>query len=148
MIVAKPKFNSVFSIAVFLILVFAAFAYTAYEFFVRSSSSLYVYFGMVFSGALGLGLLLKLLWNWKTVTIAKERFEVHYPFRFKKMVLAGKNLRTWEEINIKTWGGQYAELTLLFDNKKKITLSKQEHTDYAKAINYLVKKFKQKQKGK
>ncbi len=147
MIVARPTFNAVFSMSAFLILVFAGFSYTSYEYFFKESDSLFIYFAMIFSGGLGFGLLIKFLWNWKSITIAKEKFQINYPFRFTSRLYSGKQLIQWTETTIKTFGGQYSELALFFDDKKKITMSKQEHTDYDKSKKYLLKKFKSKRKG-
>lgn len=146
MIIAKPTFNAVFSMTAFLVLVFAGFIYTSYEYLFNDSNSLYVYFAMIFTGGLGFGLLIKFLWNWKSLTIAKERFQIKYPFRFINRIYNGKQLVQWTETTIKTFGGQYSELALHFDDKRKITISKQEHTDYDKSKNYLLKKFKSKRK--
>jgi hypothetical protein len=97
---------------------------------------------MAGSGALGFSILLKYLWNLKTISIGKEKFEISYPVRFKKVLLSGKQIVKWNEVKIKTWGGNYAELTIQFADGKKLNLSQQEHTDYDKTINYLIKKYK------
>lgn len=144
MITAKPTFNSIFSMTAFLVLMFAAFGYTAYVYFNEQNAGMFIYFSMIFSGGLAFGLLIKFLWNWKIVEIAKEKFIVKYPFRFQSLQYNGKQLMKWSETTIKTWGGQYSELAIKFEDNKKVSISRQEHTDYEKSRNYLMKKFKSK----
>jgi hypothetical protein len=140
MIVVKPKVNTLFSIGMFLILIFSFFGVMINQYLRYTHPPLYISILMTTSGALGFAILLKYLWNLKTISIGKERFEVNYPLRFQKKTLAGKELTRWEEVKIKTWGGNYAELTIQFEGGKKLNLSQQEHTDYDKTINYLTKK--------
>ena len=142
MIVVKPKINTLFSIGVFLIIVFGLFGLMVNQYVSYTRPPLYITLLMVGSGALGFSILLKYLWNLKTITIGKERFEISYPIRFKKVLFSGKNIIKWSEVKIKTWGGNYAELTIQFADSKKINLSQQEHTDYDKTVNYLIKKYK------
>lgn len=142
MIVVKPKINTLFSIGVFLVIVLGLFIVMVNQYISYTRPPLYITLLMVGSGALGFSILLKYLWNLKTIAIGKEKFEISYPIRFKKVLFSGKDIVKWREVKIKTWGGNYAELTISFNDGKKINLSQQEHTDYDKTINYLLKKYK------
>ncbi len=142
MIVVRPKINTLFSIGIFLIIVFSLFGVMVNQYISYTQPPLYISLLMAGSGALGFSILLKYLWNLKTISIGKERFEIHYPVRFKNVTHSGKNMVKWSEVKIKTWGGNYSELSVHFDDGKKINLSQQEHTDYDKTINYLIKKYK------
>lgn len=142
MIVVKPKINTLFSIGVFLIIVFSLFIVMVNQYLSYTRPPLYITLIMAGSGALGFSILLKYLWNLKTIAIGKEKFEINYPIRFKKVLFSGKDIVKWNEVKIKTWGGNYAELTIQFADGKKLNLSQQEHTDYDKTINYLIKKYK------
>ncbi|MEM8895588.1 MAG: hypothetical protein AAGC88_13485 [Bacteroidota bacterium] len=142
MIVVRPKVNTLFSIGVFLILIFSFFGVMVNQYLSYNRPPLYVSLLMVTSGALGFAILLKYLWNLKTISIGKEKFEVKYPVRFRTVTYSGKQMTRWKEEKIKTWGGNYAELSIHFEADKKLDLSQQEHTDYDKTINYLTKKYR------
>ncbi len=142
MIVVRPKVNTLFSIGVFLILIFSFFGVMINQYLSYTRPPLYISLLMVTSGALGFAILIKYLWNLKTISIGKERFEVRYPVRFRKIIYSGKEIIKWQEVKIKTWGGNYAELSIHFNADKKLDLSQQEHTEYDKTINYLNKKYK------
>jgi hypothetical protein len=142
MIVIKPKINTLFSIGVFLILMFSLFGVMVNQYVSYTRPPLYITLLMVGSGALGFSILLKYLWNLKSISIGKEKFEIYYPIRFKRVLFSGKNIVKWNEVKLKTWGGNYSEITIHFTDGKKLNLSQQEHTDYDKTINYLIKKYK------
>ena len=88
-----------------------------------------------------LAILIKVIWSLKNVKVAKERFEIFFPIRRKKLTYTGKNLQKWKEETIKTAGGVYKEVTLTFDDGRKISVSQQEHTDYAQLLKYMHQKF-------
>lgn len=142
MINARPKTSTLFSIIVFLIIVFGAFAYALMQFLSDTKGSMFILILMYSSGPIGIAVLLKTVWGIKIVKITKERFEIRYPFRLQKFRFTGKDIQSWHIETIKTFGGKYEEMTVNMNTNRKITLSKQEHTDYDKARKYMEKKFK------
>lgn len=146
MIIVKPKLNTVFSMVVFILFLLGLGSWMFWLYYLGKSPAFYQFAIMVFALTLAISLLVKFLWNWKNMEIGKERFVTKFPFRWKEQILLGKNLIYWEEVVVKTWGGNYAELVLFFEPKLKITLSKQEHDGYGQLHKYLVKKYSKKRK--
>ncbi len=141
MIVAKPKINTVFSISVFLILAFGLFAFGLLQLRDPHSSSLWMIL-VYSSGPIGLVVLIRVLFGWKVIRIGKDKFEVHFPFKFSRKKLDGKEMVGWKKNTIKTFGGVYEEIVCKFKSGDSITLSRQEHTDFDKALKYMTKKYK------
>ncbi len=141
MIECKPKAGTYLSIAVFEVL---AGGLATFIYFQLPAMGSWKWLGrMLVPVLIGimLAILIKVVWSLKVVRVAKERFEVYFPVRRKRVVYAGKNLSRWKEESIKTAGGVYKELTLMFDNGKRISVSQQEHTDYQQLKKYLGQKF-------
>ena len=147
MIHAKPKVSTLFSVGVFLILVFGLFAYSLSGFLESDKTSTLNTILVGSSGAIGLTIALKTLLGIKLMQIAKERFSLNYPFRFKKVKFTGKEIEYWKIDQIKTFGGMYEELLWKTKSGKEYSISKQEHTDFDKAKAYMLKKFKKIQKA-
>lgn len=141
MIVCKPKINTYFSIGVFEI---AAGGLLAFLYYQLPSMGSYKWLGrMLMPVLLGimLAILIKVVWSLKTVKVGKEKFEVFFPIRRKRVVYTGKNLKGWKEETIKTAGGVYKETTMTFDDGRKVSLSQQEHTNYPQLVKYMHQKF-------
>ncbi len=141
MIVCKPKINTYFSIAVFEIIAGSLFALIYFQ---LPNMGQWKWLGRLLLPILigiMLAILIKVIWSLKNVKVAKERFEVFFPIRRKKLTYSGKNLKGWKEETIKTAGGVYKEVTLAFDDGKKISVSQQEHTDYVQLLKYMNQKF-------
>lgn len=142
MIQVKPKVSTLFSIGVFLIISFGIFFYTIYS---GSNSLAYSVIQLILvftTGPIAVAVTLKTLWGLKLLEISKEKFIIKYPFRFTTYKFIGKDIEYWKLEKIKTYGGEYEELIWQLKNGKKYAMSKQEHTAYDKALNYMLKKFK------
>jgi hypothetical protein len=140
MIQSRPKVSTLFSIGVFLLIAYTVFFYSMY-----SISTDYETWKLVLiftSGPIAIAVSLKTLWGLKQIDITKERFSIKYPFRFSTYQFIGKDIESWELDKIKTYGGEYEELIWHTKAGKKYSISKQEHTDYDKTLNYMLKKFK------
>ena len=141
MIECKPKAGTYFSIGIFELL---AGGLAVFIYFQLPGMGSWMWLGRVLIPVLigiMLAILIKVVWSLKIVKVAKERFEVIFPVRRKKLVYPGKNLKSWKEENIKTAGGIYKELTLIFEDGKRISVSEQEHTDYPQLKKYMGRKF-------
>lgn len=141
MIVCKPKINTYFSIAVFEVFAGGLLAVIIYQ---LPDMGSWAWLGRLLVPVLVgimLAIVIKVVWSLKTVRVAKEKFEIYYPIRKSRRSYSGKNLKGWNEQTIKTAGGIYKEVTLLFDDGKKISVSQQEHTDYAQLLKYMHQKF-------
>lgn len=142
MINAKPKPNTLVSIGIFLVIAYGVAIYTFIGMLDASDIGMMSYLLFYTSGPIAVVVTLKTAWGYKTVKISKERFNVKYPFRFKEVKFSGKELERWKVSSIKTLGGVYDEMELITKTGVKISLSRQEHSDYDKAYNYMIKKFK------
>lgn len=141
MIVSKPKIGTLFSVGVFIALAFGVFIYGMIQ--IQSATSRTWWYVLTYtSGPIGLMVLLKILFSLKTLKISKEKFEVKFPFKFRKYSFGGKEIDHWFHTSIKTYGGLYEELTIKLISGKQLAVSKQENTEYDKTLNYLKKKFK------
>lgn len=140
MIVAKPKVSTLFSLGVFIAISLALSGYAIGHILSGKPIEWYHYaLGVIFF-PIGLGLLLRLLFGYRVVTIGKEKFDIHFPSRFNRKSYKVKDVTKWKETQVKTVSGTFKELEIYFNDNKHITLSIQEHTDYPKVLQYLKKK--------
>lgn len=145
MIVSKPKIGTLFSVGLFIFIAFGIFIYCIVQ--IQSATERLWWFILIYtSGPIGLLVLLKILFSLKTIKVSKEKFEARFPFKFKKISFTGKDIDHWFHTSIKTYGGQYEELTIKLLSGKQLVMSKQENTEYDKTLNYLKKKFKKLEK--
>jgi len=140
MIVAKPKVSTLFSLGMFIAISLSASGYAIGRFFSGGTMLWYHYALSFIFFPIGMGLLFRLLLGYRVVTISKGRFDVNFPSRFSKKSYKIKELDQWKEVEVKTISGTYKEIELVFDDKKKLSFSMQEHTDYPKLKKYLNKK--------
>ena len=146
MINAKPKISTLFSVGVFLIIAYSVFIYSLVQYLNDPEPDMITMILIVTTGPIAIVITLKSLLGLKFMEISKEKFCLNYPFRFKKELFSGKDLAFWKIDKIKTFGGEYEELIWKTKSGKQYSISKQEQTEYDKARNYMIKKFKKLQK--
>lgn len=140
MITSKPKAGTLFSLGTFLTITFGAFFFGLYS--ITQTTNTFWWSVLIFSsGPIGVIMLIKVLTGIKIVTITKKKFDIKYPFRLKNVKFNGEDIDTWEHESIKTYGGQYEEIIWKLKSGKKVTLSKQENTEFDKALKYMKSKF-------
>ena len=146
MIIAKPKMGTLFSLGVFITICLGTCGYLLFRYLNEGQFAMLQYVIMLVTGSLGLGLLARIILGYRIVSIGKSKIEVRYPTRFKTLNYKLQNILHCRERKVKTASGTFKELEVQFDDKKKLMLSYQEHTDYPKVISYLrqkcPKKFK------
>ena len=125
--------------------VFVAFCLTAagmslYYILISTAYAWYQYAAVIVLGPIGLGLLFRTVLSYKIVYLGKGSIEIRYPTRFKSKSYKLNSISRWSETEIKTLGGKFKELEVVFENKKKLQLSIQEHTNYPQVVKYLKKK--------
>lgn len=140
MIQSKPKRSTLISISIFLLIDVALIAATLNS--INNSKVIYWYHYLFLAVLISIGLivLLKVLWGYRITTIGKGRIEVRYPVKFSRLIYPIKDIREWKEETIKTPSGKYQQVEIYFLDKKKITLGRQEHTEYDSVLKYLIKK--------
>ena len=147
MIVAKPKIGTLFSLGLFVALSLTVAIYTT-TFMVDSEYiAWYQYLIVIVLFPLALGLAAKVILGYKVIEIGKEKLDIRFPTRFKRKSYRIKDIDYWKETQVKTATGTYKEVEIQFEDKKQLTLSYQEHTDYTKVVNYLKKKCARKMRS-
>lgn len=148
MIVSKPKGNTIFALAVFLILIFGSF------FALLSgllSGGTYFFFKLILAPvvlAVGLVVLSKFLASFKIVKLGNGQIEVFYPISKMRSKIFVKDILGWHEEAINTKNGEFREVRILYAKKKILKLSNKENTKYDAVVKYLKKKVKVGKYGK
>lgn len=147
MVYSKPKVTTLFSVVVFLVLAYGVCVYSVMEFMSVKEPSTVTIILIFTTGPIALIITLKTLFGIKYLEISKEKFCLNYPFRFKKVKFSGRDISYWKVDKIKTFGGIYEELVWQTKSGQNCSISRQEHTEFDKARNYMVKKFKKLQRS-
>jgi len=144
MIISKPKKTTLFSLGIFLIMVFAVILYN-YKSYYESAFTSYLNLGIIIVlFPIGVGISIKILVGYKIITAGKNKISIRFPLRFIGYEINLKDIVSWKEKRIKTFNSSFHELEIRSSTGKSIRLSKQEHTDYEKILNYLSKKCRNK----
>jgi len=143
MIISKPKFQALFSLTAFLIIIFGIIGYILYKF--SGQTYQYIILGLLIPVALSV--LLKVMLSYKIAEVNKEKLKLKYPFKFySKQYSLNKDLENWTETKMKASGQDYKALTLFFKDKKKIQFSYLENTSYNALVKYMRKKYARQEK--
>ncbi len=145
MIVSKPRINTLFSMGVFLLIAYGVAAFLLYDILNNDNLSTYQIFLFPIVLGIALGLTIKLIIDYKTITFQKERIDVKHLLSFLSRRYYLKNMSFWRENKVKTFGTVYKELSLQFEKYKKIKLSAQEHENYDRVYRFLKKNYPKKQ---
>lgn len=145
MIVSKPKKSTLVSLSIFILLDIALIFATITSIDRSEVVYWYHYLFLIILIPIGVLVLAKVLWGYKITKFGKGEVAVRFPVRFKAYTQPMKQINSWQEEVIKTASGKYEQTEIIFENGKKLTLGKQEHSNYEKVINYLKKKAGKKQ---
>ncbi len=146
MIVVKPKVSTLFSLGIFVAACISVGGYTFSILLTSNNPQWYHYATTSFLVPLGLGLLFRMIFKYKVVSIGKESIIIKFPTRFRMKNYPLKEVKMWHETAIKTAGGKYKEVEIIFTDLKKLSLSMQEHSNYSDVIKYMNKKISKKRK--
>ena len=136
MIISKPKFGTLFSLALFIV---ACLAIATYGLIVllKGQAVWWANVLAILFYSIALGLIIKVTWGYKIISLGSQKLEVRFPFRLKKKKYNLKQLVSWEESIVKTGSWPFKELALRFDDGLKMTLSYHENSNYDKIFDYL-----------
>ncbi len=143
MIISKPKPGTIFSIVLFALPLLAVAIYGFYI-LKTGQTSWYHYLYMIGFGPVALGLILRQIFGYKTISIGKDKLTISFLLKRTKIIHSLKHLKQWSETSIKTPSGNYKQLEVIFENQGKVVMSMQEHTEYHQVIKYLKKKHARK----
>ncbi len=142
MIVLRPKASTLFSLSLFTSLCLVAGAVGITHYLLNGTLSWYDYIFVLLLLPLGVILLLRLIFNYSSVRMGKDRITVIHPTRFSERNYSLSDIEYWTEKQVKTPSGLYKEVEIRFSDRRKVSLSLQEHKGYPQAIAYLQKKCK------
>lgn len=140
MIVSKPKSSTLISIGLFLLLNTALIIATINSIVESEDIFWYHYVFLTILVPIALGVLIKTAFNYKITIIAKNKIQVKKPLALSERSYQIRDIKSWEELKIKTASGIYLQLEISFENGDKLSLGKQEHTEYEKIKKYLSQK--------
>ncbi|MDH5366612.1 MAG: hypothetical protein OEW67_06465 [Cyclobacteriaceae bacterium] len=142
MITSKPKTSTILSITIFSIplLIMGIYGFS----YLLENPEWYHYAMAVVGTPIGTGLLLRQLVSYKTITIGKKKIILNYLMKGKPTSYLLKDLDYWKENIVKTASGTYKETEIKLTEKIKLTISKQEYSNYDKVVNYLRKNYSKK----
>jgi hypothetical protein len=142
MIVSKPKFNTAFALGTFLFLVFGTFCFLLNS--LLTSPDFFVIKLILAPILLVIGLLVmgKFMASLKRVSLGDGKMEVLFLISRMKISMKTDDILGWNEEVIKTKGGEFRELKILYTKKKILKLSNKENTEYDRVVKYLRQKVK------
>ena len=144
MIVSKPKKQALFAIGVFTLI---CFGLGGYNFILISKGSTWFFNYLMAFVFLIIAhvLMLRMMFNYKIISIGNNKIQVWYPLRFRTTRALLKDMDHWQETIIQTKTGVFKQLEIVFPSRT-IKMSIQENTYYQEAVNYLKKKLAEKRK--
>ncbi|MFQ3215058.1 MAG: hypothetical protein ACJAT1_001035 [Marivirga sp.] len=145
MIKSTPKYQTVFALSVFLILLFGSFFLLLHS--LLNDASYFIIKLILTPLILVIGLLIlnKLISGVKIIEAGNNQLNIFHPISRKRILLPLDQIRGWQEEVVKTKNGDFREIKILYSNKSVVKLSNKENTDYDKLLQYLTQKVKRKQ---
>ncbi len=140
MIKASPKGSTLFSLSVAILLLVAALVAVLFYMAEAGRPRWYHYTLLVLILSILVPVLIKTLFNLKTLIIKGGKLEVSYLAGLGKKEYALEQLTGWYEIIIKTQAEPFKQIEMRFP-KGTVTVSKQEHNGYAEVAAFLNKRF-------
>lgn len=144
MIISKPKLSTLFSLGVFLILAYGLAAYFFVQVVQAPTSSSWMVIGLGVTAGIAVAVSVKTIMGYKQLFVSKNRLEVRYAFNLLSRKYYFKELAFWKETNIKTFSGQFKELSIHFSNGKSVKLTWQENSNYEKVSAFMQRNYKRK----
>ncbi|GAA5034536.1 hypothetical protein GCM10011506_29570 [Marivirga lumbricoides] len=143
MIISKPRYQTLFALGVFLILVFGSF-FLLLNSLLSSPESFFILKIILAPLTLVIALLVlsKFIAAIKVVKIGNNKINITYLISRSKAEIAIADIKGWTEEIVKTKQGDYKEIKILFGQKKILKLSNKENTEYERVVKYLNAKAK------
>jgi len=142
MIVSKPRYQTIFALTIFLVLIFGSFFLLLNSLLASESFFILKLILTPITLVIALLVLSKLLAAIKTVKAGNNQLQIFYPISRARITLPLTDILGWREDVVKTKQGEFRETKILFGKKKVIKLSNKENTEYEKLVQYLNQKAK------
>ena len=149
MIYCKPKRSTYISLGIVVAILFAGLSYILHDFStVRTYGLAFYLISASILTVVLLMLLVKMMAGYRFVSAGKGKIMVRLPLRGMKKDYAIADVLAWQEEIVHTNKKEFRQLTIVFDDKRSISLSNHEHVNYIELYKYLIKKVpKKKVKG-
>ena len=141
MIIAKPRFNTLFAFGTFLVL--STFVLVLNIRVILEELQITWYRVLIIGLLLPICIYLfyRIFFQYKKISIGNNKFRIDYSLRGINRVYELKQIESWKEEVVKTGkNSQYRELIIKFNNGKTLTMGMQEYTEYKKILDYLIQK--------
>lgn len=138
MIVSKPRYQTLFALGVFLILIFGSFFLLLNS--LLSNPDEFFIMKMILTPVvlvIALLILTKFITSIKTIKVGDNKILITYLISRSKIQLPLTDIKGWKEEVVNTKQGDYRETKILYGKKKIIKLSNKEDTEYDKILKYL-----------
>lgn len=139
MIVSKQKKKALFSIGVFILISIGLGGYNL-GLIIKGSNWFFNYIMAIVFLSIAAVLLLRQLFNYKVISIGKDKIQIWYPLRFRTFRSPLSSVVEWEETIIQTKTGVFKQLDVRLPNRT-IKMSIQENSNYQESVNYFKKKL-------
>ena len=140
MIVVRQNPRALFSLIAFIILCLLC----SYFFYIPNlgiqSWPIANLLGYMIPLAIGLGLIIRIVCNWRTIYVGKDKFRIEYLLKWRSISFKVQEITKWKVENIKTFGNSYEQLNITPESCKELGISKAENTSYDELKRYLEKK--------
>lgn len=145
MIKSKPKYQTVFALSIFQILLFGSFFLLLHS--LLNNPSFFIIKLILTPIVLVIALLIlnKLISGVKIIEAGNNMLKIHHLISRKKYSLSLEQIKGWKEEIVKTKNGDFRETKILFNSKSVLKLSNKENTEYDRLLKYLSQKAKNKQ---
>ncbi len=143
MIVSKPRYQTIFALSIFLILVFGSF-FLLLNSLLKAPEQFFIIKLITTPVVLVIGLLVlsKLITAIKVIKVGNNKISIKFLISRSIINLNLVDIKAWNEEIVKTKQGDYKETKILYGHKKIIKLSNKENTEYDSIIKYLNSKAK------
>ncbi len=138
MIVAKPRFTTLFSFSVFLLLSAFVLVLNVQVLLDEPKVTWYRLLIILLLAPICLYLLYRIFFQYKKISVGKKKINIHYPLRGKQQNFAIREIESWKEESVKTGkNSYYKELVIQFGSGQSLKMGMQEYTEYKKILSYL-----------
>lgn len=147
MIVSKPRYQTLFALGVFLILVFGSF-FLLLNSLLKAPEQFFILKIITTPLVLVIGLLVltKFITAIKVIKVGNNKISIKFLISRSVISLNLSDIKAWHEEIVKTKQGDYRETKILYGHKKIIKLSNKENTEYESIVKYLNNKAKKAKK--
>ncbi len=137
MIVSKPKFSTLFSLGIFLILGYGLAIWSTVNW--PQDAAWYRYLITGFLWLVALLVSLKVFGGYRVIKLNKDKWHICYLIFRKSRFLKTTEIEWWRLTEVDTKGGNYQELHM-FGKGTHFKVSPQEHTSFPQILSYVQRK--------